>query len=134
METRENGEREGVRPSGDTAGQCPRTRHGNVPLVLGEKEGPHRSRPLEVSLFSPELKGKMSMSLRSPAWGFCKGLPCSVSTGNTGSGKLTFGKGTILTVHPSKCNRTQQHTGNSGTSPPVSGLREMYVAWEPDLA
>lgn len=117
-----------VGPSGDPAGQCPRTKHGNVPLALSGIQAPVGEsllpRVKEEDVYEPQ---------RSP-WGFCKGLHCSADTGGSGYGKLTFGQGTILTIHPSKCNRTQLHTGNSGISPQVSGLTEMYVAWEPDLA
>jgi hypothetical protein len=45
-----------------------------------------------------------------------------------------FGQGTSLTVYPSKCSRTQKHAGNFDGSPLVSGLKEMHVVWEPDLA
>lgn len=127
-------EREGVGPSGDPTGQCPKTRHGKVPLVRSGKEEPHSpGSPVGESLF-PRVKEEDVYEPQICPWGFCKVFRYGVNTGSSGSGKLTFGKGTILTVHPSKCNRTQQHTGNSGISPLVSGLREMYIAWAPDLA
>uniref|UniRef100_A0A8C8X214 T-cell receptor alpha chain constant domain-containing protein n=1 Tax=Panthera leo TaxID=9689 RepID=A0A8C8X214_PANLE len=83
-----------VRPSGDPAGQCPKTKHGNVPLALSGIQAPVGEsllpRVKEEDVYEPQ---------RSP-WGFCKGLHCSADTGSSGYGKLTFGQGTILTVHP----------------------------------
>lgn len=118
----------GVKPLGNTAGQCPRTRCGNVLLALSGIQA-----SVGESLFPGVKEEDVYEPQRSP-WGFCKGLHYSANTGSSGYGTLTFGQGTILTVHPSKCNRTQHHTGNSGISPRVSGLTEMYVAWESDLA
>lgn len=135
MESRENGEKE--RESGPQGIQ-----QASVPgpdmesflwSVVGRKSPADPGSPVGESLL-PRVKEEDVYEPQICPWGFCKVFRYGVNTGSSGSGKLTFGKGTILTVHPSKCNRTQQHTGNSGISPQVSRLREMYVAWAPELA
>lgn len=127
METRGNGERRETGPWGDAGGQCPRTRRGNGSLTYGGKKLSQIQTTLGESLL-PRIKEEVVCEPLEYPRGSCKGFHCSVTTGGAGYGKLTFGQGTTLTVHPSKCNRTQQHTGNSGISPLVLVLREMCVA------
>lgn len=126
METRGNGERE--RESGPRGIPQVSVPGPDMEMFLWEGTAPPTQAPVGESLL-PRVKGEDVCEPQISPWGFCKGLHCSANVGSGGSGKLTFGKGTILTVHPSKCNSTQQHAGHSGISPLVSGLRDLYVAW-----
>ena len=58
--------------------------------------------------FLPRVKEEVVCEPWGCPRGSCKGFHCSVNTGGA-YGKLIFGQGTTLTVHPSKWKRTQTY-------------------------
>ena len=59
---------------------------------------------------------------------------CALGETGANTGKLTFGHGTILRVHPSKWERKWQHGGEFWAGTLAPGLKGLHVVSEPRFA